>query len=638
MRLRLAIFLIAAGLATTSSNVTPEGTESRTQLSRLLSSDRTASETDPRNYLLRVHPPTEEKDEERGVSDIVKKFPGIQKADDLLTKKRLERWMIEGQSPAEVFARLKLNKAGDQLFETTKITKWVDYVDEFNQKHPAQAMPTVTTLITHYGDETISKMLIAAQKVESTKNLASKLQMEQMRLWLSDGKTPNQVFELIMLNTAGNTLFESSQLTVWLKYVEEFNSKYPQQATAPISVLTRVYGDDALSMMIEAAKKVESTADIATKLQAEQTRRWLVKEYSVDDVFVVLKLNLAGDKLLERPVMNTLLGYMSAYNAKFPQQRANMVDTFTKSYGDAGLAKILVAAKDVSGTKTMATNLQSAQFTRWMTNKQSPDDIFKFLKLDKAGDGLLESVLLNPWTEFMKRYNQQNPAKKTSIIETMTNNYGEVRLTQILEASASAPTTKRLAKRVQAEQIQRWSGQGKSPNDVFDILKLDEAGDNIFASPQLNTWIRYLEYYNKENPDKKKNILSGLLRLVNDDDLSKMTIAAMENPTTKAVAISVQTELLNYWRRSGTLPSYIFALFQLDDAGDQLLASPLFAAWMKYADDYYARTSIPDLSIIEILLKYYDTDELVRMATAAEKVQSMQSLATRIKAEVAKVV
>lgn len=48
------------------------------------------------------------------------------------------------------------------------------------------------------------------------------------------------------------------------------------------------------------------------------------------------------------------------------------------------------------------------------------------------------------------------------------------------------------------EQIRAWVTSRKTPDDVFSLLKLQNAGNDVLTSPQFAYWNSYLNFYNKE--------------------------------------------------------------------------------------------------------------------------------------------
>ncbi|GMF10005.1 unnamed protein product [Phytophthora lilii] len=119
----------------------------------------------------------------------------------------LTRWIKKKKSIDAVFTRLKLTNAGDNLFENPAFLTWLNYADEVSAKLGKEISP-IATLTTHYGDETLSKMISAAKTVPATKDIAMKFQVEQTQLWLKNKNSPDDV-----LSCVGSQKREAHSLT-----------------------------------------------------------------------------------------------------------------------------------------------------------------------------------------------------------------------------------------------------------------------------------------------------------------------------------------------------------------------------------------------------------------------------------------
>ncbi|GMF31384.1 unnamed protein product [Phytophthora lilii] len=148
-------------------------------------------------------------DEERGIVDAAKTIRGVEKAKVLLTKRDLKLWMNKKRAPDRVFELLKLDKAGDKIFENAKFIMWLEYVRDFNLKYPVDLASTISTLTRHHGDEAVSKMLLAAQNIDSVEAIATRLQFELIQQWITHRQPIENVFLWLMLNKAGDKLFEN---------------------------------------------------------------------------------------------------------------------------------------------------------------------------------------------------------------------------------------------------------------------------------------------------------------------------------------------------------------------------------------------------------------------------------------------
>lgn len=183
--------------------------------------------------------------------------------------------------------------------------------------------------------------------------------------------------------------------------------------------------------------------------------------YTSEDLFKLLKLDEDVNKVLTNQALVTWIDFLGRYNAKNPEQKTTLIQTFTKFFGDEPLARMLASAKNVPSTEKMATRLQQAQFNQWLGVK-STDDVFKLLKLNGNVDNLLTNPNLSTWISYALLFNSKNPGKGTTMIQTFTKFFGREDLAKMLEAAKKVPKTEKLAKQFQAAQFKQWFGMASS--------------------------------------------------------------------------------------------------------------------------------------------------------------------------------
>ncbi|KAL3661729.1 hypothetical protein V7S43_013027 [Phytophthora oleae] len=295
--------------------------------------------------------------------------------------------MFSGKkTPADMFTKMKLDKEGGLLFYGSKFTKWTDYVRK-NAKGDAD-LAIFSTLATHYSDDALAKMLHSAKKVGSTKELATKLETMQTTNWVYQKASPSKVFKTLELDQAGAKVFKNPQFSRWTDYVTKTNPKNPDVAIY-IGLGTH-YSDEALAKMFTAAKKVESSKPLATKLEGIQLQNWANADDSAQKVFKSLKLDKTGDKLFESPVVGTWASYVTK-TQKDPD--AVMVALLKESYGDVALAKLIASASKADDTEKLITGLRTSQFQSWKDLGRTPEHINTLLKLNANSDDLTKSIM-----------------------------------------------------------------------------------------------------------------------------------------------------------------------------------------------------------------------------------------------------
>ncbi|POM61848.1 Secreted RxLR effector peptide protein [Phytophthora palmivora] len=533
--------------------------------------------------LLRYNNLSDEIDEERTFSlqsiPVLKKLTNVFKSK--ITPGTLLNWANKEKSPDFVFRKLNLNKAGDKLFDNPDVNVWAAYTNVISKANPEEAM--VTTLKTRYTDEALSQMILAAKKVSSTESVAIKIQTGQVQNWLTRKKSPNDVFEYLLLNKAGDDLLSNPELAIWIRYMTAFNKENPMQKTSLHATLKTHYSSDAISKMIEAGKVVKGagTIGVAKRLEATQIQTWLGSKSTPDDVFQLLKLDEVGDDLLASPQLNTFTNYMNVFNKENPDKQTSLIAAMTTSYDDGGVVKILEAAKKIPSTEKIAMNLEAAQFHHWLSTDKGPDKVFKALGLDKAGENLLSSPQFTKFTKYTDDFHAKHLDKKMTTMWTIRASYSDFDVAKMIIAGEKVPGTQKAAQRMEAELFKSWMQPPNNPDDAFRSLKLNTAGDKLFSNPMFRYWMKFLDEYNKVMPGRN-NFHTGLTVAYEDEALVKLINTAKENPNTKTLADKLETEMLTQFIYAEKQPIDVAKLLNVKKKTD-----PNWKLWKKYMQDYH---------------------------------------------------
>ncbi|OWZ10730.1 Avirulence (Avh) protein [Phytophthora megakarya] len=235
--------------------------------------------------------------------------------------------------------------------------------------------------------------------------------------------------------------------------------------------LIRHYGDIQLSSMLEAATKVESTRDVATKLQGEQMKLWERRGVTSKQLFKTLKLNIFDDgvtNLLASPSMNTWIKYADKVD---PGPRTTLFDKLRNAYSDdTMLSKLLTTGMKDPNTEKLANELQAKQVNRWLDDLQPPENVFKFFSLDKGADGLLANPQLRTWVTYSDRYKANNEfTTKLSLTEVLTKHYKDKDLV-IMIRSAKSKREFEYGQSIQDALLDKWAKARKPVGEVLEAL------------------------------------------------------------------------------------------------------------------------------------------------------------------------
>ncbi|OWZ21060.1 Avirulence (Avh) protein [Phytophthora megakarya] len=293
--------------------------------------------------------------------------------------KNLANYLKNNKDVDDVFVKLKLNVPSKNIFEDPKFLKWSQYVEDFNQKNsnkePKSMLPT---LLKHYKDFQLSTMLEAATRVDNTRDMAMKLQSDQMKLWKSRGYTPDDVFHGCKLDIldGGLNLLANPRLAIWMKYTE-FNPR----TTTLFDTLHKTYPDQWLSQILVAGMNNAKTYKLAKELQTQQVNRWLNDRELPTNVFKFLSLNQGPENLLANPQLYTFVKYAERFKANHVDTtKVTLFDALRTHYTDDALVTMLNSALHPTSIREdlYAKYVQDALLSKWAEAPQ-PKPISKVL-------------------------------------------------------------------------------------------------------------------------------------------------------------------------------------------------------------------------------------------------------------------
>ncbi|KAG6586845.1 putative secreted RxLR effector protein [Phytophthora cinnamomi] len=325
----------------------------------------------------------------------------------------------------------------------------------------------------------------------------------------------------------------------------------------------------------------EAKLSSADKLQV---KKWVRNKDSMEDVFMKgLGLNAGMDKALENPKLKIYAAYIDRFNKENPTNKVNMIDMFTKTYGDDvvaravelntwysytiktygqnaekemvsvlaakygydGLSRIFAAANPrVVRMRFIALNLETAMGKGWLREGLPPAEIFKLLKLDAGANKLLTNSNVKTLQSYVDMFNSKNPEQYTTMMGVFTQFYGAKTMWNTIEAAKKAPETKALATKWQpALNRQILLDEGLTPGDVFKRLNLDGGMDKLLTSPYVTTLREYMDLFNLKHPDRQTTLMGIFTEFYGVKAMASMLESAKKVPSTEAIATQWQVEL-----------------------------------------------------------------------------------------------
>ncbi|RQM09656.1 hypothetical protein DD237_007101 [Peronospora effusa] len=280
--------------------------------------------------------------------------------------KFIEWWRRLWQKSSDgTYKDLKLHKTEGGPFKSSKISDWVAYVKALYRKSLAGAYEAMfSTLARRYKDADLAKILMEGENIESTRSIATELLGVQVQRWIKKGKSSEQVFRLLKLDTTAGGPFESPVFLQWVAFVQLRYTKYPGDAT-DLMLLTlagHYKTDAALARVLVAKKEIERTESIASELLTAQAWRWIDAGRSETHVFKSLELDKTGDKLFENPLFMQWVAFVNLRFSHLDDAIIAMSTTLRTVYTtEEELTKVLNAGMKIPATKDIASKLQEIQ-------------------------------------------------------------------------------------------------------------------------------------------------------------------------------------------------------------------------------------------------------------------------------------
>ncbi|EEY55285.1 RXLR effector family protein, putative [Phytophthora infestans T30-4] len=192
---------------------------------------------------------------------------------------------------------MHLNKAGSELFSNPQFSPWVQYVDDLS-KLSKKEVSAVSTLIVSYGDTRLYEMIEKAKTISQTKALATKLEAEQMRHWVTTRKNPEEI---------------------GVGHLDQVHSCFQRDIPG---------------------QEDNNVRDIHKDLEA-----WLSSGKSVEDVFDLLRLNLTKDDFFKNPVLSIWVSYLNTIVTDNPNKMSEVLSFLKTRFTTTPLLRTLAKAK-----------------------------------------------------------------------------------------------------------------------------------------------------------------------------------------------------------------------------------------------------------------------------------------------------
>ncbi|KAG1684892.1 hypothetical protein DVH05_010186 [Phytophthora capsici] len=378
------------------------------------------------------------------------------------------------------------------------------------------------------------------------------------------------------------------------------------------------------------ANAVETITDaVESKINTAQLKSWLESGESADDVFKLLKLDSAADKVLGHAKLDEWIEYMKLFNGQKGSKKTTLIKTLTAHFEDDGVARMIQKALQVDSTAKMAKRLQFEQIQRWLGHEKTPEEVLTLLKLDINRYDLFEKPELLTWVKYLDDWNKMYPDRQTTLFARISPLLEEGILANLLIKAKSVASTEKIALRIQAEQTASWLKAEKTPDDLFTLLRLNRAEDSpLLENPIFDAWVKYADDFREMYPKVSFDPIATISEHYTAAQVATMIVEASKSPSTSSIAHRLNTEQFRDWLNTRQSPVRVFKLLKLDEAGDKLFQSPVITTWLNYATFY--NTKREKVSITTLLRKRFGDEVLAGILTEAQQVPATKEEATKL--------
>uniref|UniRef100_M4B1Q1 RxLR effector candidate protein n=2 Tax=Hyaloperonospora arabidopsidis (strain Emoy2) TaxID=559515 RepID=M4B1Q1_HYAAE len=374
---------------------------------------------------------------------------------------------------------------------------------------------------------------LAALKKSGTRKHVEHLQRALMMRWLRSGKSVDDIFELLELSKVSKTDLTYEHLDTFVEYFSLYRSKHR-------------YGGGAakLAPLLAALKKSGTSRHQAEKVQNAMLKRWLVSNTKLDTVFDVLKLSELTERGLTYENLDTFSRYIEVHNERNPRAKT---DTFTYLRNKFGGGKLGVMVLKGMNEPRFA---DEGFVSNAVGNDKPPVDFIGSL-LSITVDVRDVEKLLDPLLAVFG---------------------GVAKLAPFLAALKKSGTSRHQAEQVQNAMLKRWLVRNTKLDAVFDMLELSELMEKGLTYENLDTFSRYIEVHNEQNPLAKTDTFTYLRNKFGDGKLTVMVLKGMKVPQFADEGF-VFNEVGNYQLVANFIDGLLSVVVGVENLLDPLLAA-----------------------------------------------------------------
>ncbi|CAI5703709.1 unnamed protein product [Peronospora effusa] len=371
-------------------------------------------------------------------------------------------------------------------------------------------------------------------------------------------------------------------------------TKDEKDLVSAFAKLKEKFDDKQISELIVYAKTKPANNDIVIKLEKALMEFWKKQKKSVDEVFELLRLHTSKDGVLTNPAFNQWYSYFEMVNEKHGNKES-VID-------------FLSSKKGMTFEDFMKDELEKAN----LETKSRVDELFVDLRLKRAGGRLFADPLFNFWRACLEKFNAAHSNNsQTSVVQFLRTVYADKRLVDLINAERKVTDSAEYASRFEEDLCATWLSDGKSLDDVFELLDLNRAGYKLLEDPSMKTFAKFTQVVSMDSKELPKTKEASF------EENEILRGIKISSGTGELESTDSEKALLRLWFTQKKDPQEVYEMFfgqgklyRILKKKGNLFEIPLFITFVKYSEGYSRtkRLATDDEVVITSEDKLWGTD------------------------------
>ncbi|KAI9910684.1 hypothetical protein PsorP6_010309 [Peronosclerospora sorghi] len=391
-------------------------------------------------------------------------------------------------------------KMAKVLFGHEAIQRWIKHVNELKVKNPESEISVIPRLVDLFGDEELFKILELAVRDQAYANLATELQAEQMHSWMKRNIAPDKVFDILGLGKTGTIMLDNPNFLYYVTYFDRFRAKNPDQPTCMATTILKHQSAADLIRQIndEKTSKSKKVQKVAKELENDLIAH-LVQTQPLGEALDSLLIDFSAHLRLSRDTLKSicielLVGYIKSTDTNLAlitnpaDTKVAVISELVKRFSEKLVVYSIITT---NADDAMGVELRPVLLEYWLSKGKSIDDVMNLLRglgyWEKSDS--LRTQSFNVWFPYMLYVVERKPDEIKSLL---TNLGAELKPEDLSRFFLRLETYSRLSQAME-----------KSPETMFQALKLADKGDAMIEDTTFLTWLAYRASYERRHPDSK---------------------------------------------------------------------------------------------------------------------------------------